>query len=66
MTPEFFRMDIDESEFKQHARDNYKIGTPIDSEAIKHPVWVLEAALMNHEAWCAIRAERINQQADLY
>ena len=53
MTPEFFRTDIVEAEFRQHARDNYKIGTPIDAEAIRHPAWVLEAATMNYEAWKA-------------
>jgi len=53
MTPEFFRHDIDEEEFKQHARDNYTVGTPIDAEGIRHPVWVLEAARMNYEVWDA-------------
>ena len=51
MMPDFFRTDINEDDFKQHARDNYKVGTPIDCEAFRHPVWVLEAALMNYEAW---------------
>jgi len=51
MTPEFFRTDIVEAEFRQHARDNYKLGAPIDCEAFRHPVWVLEAATMNYEAW---------------
>lgn len=51
MSPEFFRTDIDEQEFRTHARDHYKVGTPIDCEAFRHPVWVLEAATMNYEAW---------------
>ncbi len=56
MTPGFFRTDIDEEEFRQHARNNYQIGTPIDPEAIRHPVWVLEAATMNHEVWLEARS----------
>lgn len=53
MHPDFFKKpeDIIEAEFKAHARSNYKIGLPIDPDAIKHPVWVLEAATMNYEAW---------------
>jgi len=53
MTPDFFKTDIDEQEFRDHARNNYKVGTPIDAEAIRHPVWVHEAATMNYEAWTA-------------
>ena len=55
MTPEFFKTDVDEEEFRSHARDNYQIGTPIDPEAIRHPVWVSEAALMNYESWLLAR-----------
>ncbi len=58
MRPGFYRMDIDEDEFRNHARDSYEIGNPIDPTAIKHPVWVLEAALMNYEVWSQIREIR--------
>lgn len=51
MHPDFFRKDISEAEFQSHARSNYSVGTPIDPEGICHPVWVLEAARMNYEAW---------------
>jgi len=59
MGPGFFRTDIDEEEqeeFKLHARNNYQIGTPIDPEAIRHPIWVLEAATMNYEVWLEARS----------
>ena len=56
MTPGFFKTDIDEDEFKKHARDNYNIGTPIDPEDIRHQVWVLEAATMNYEVWLEARS----------
>ena len=53
MHPSFYKKpaDIIEEEFQLHARTNYKIGTPIDPEGIRHPVWVKEAAAMNYEAW---------------
>jgi hypothetical protein len=51
VNPDFFRYDINEAEFRQHARENYTIGKPIDPEAIRHPVWVHEAATMNYQEW---------------
>ena len=51
MHPDFYRTDIEEHEFQAHARINYSVGEPIDPTGIKHPVWVLEAARMNYEAW---------------
>ena len=56
MSPEFYRTDIDEDDFRDHARQHYEIGQPIDPEAIRHPVWVLEAAKMNYEYWSDYRA----------
>jgi hypothetical protein len=47
----FFRKDVDEAEFRAHARANYTVGQPIDPEGIRHPVWVHEAATMNLETW---------------
>lgn len=70
MRPEFFKTDIDEQQFRDHARENYELGQPIDPEAIKHPVWVLEAATMNHEMWLVLRdaanARRLNWEPGLY
>ena len=70
MRPEFYKTDIDEDEFRDHARDHYKIGDPIDPEAIRHPVWVLTAATMNHEVWLAHKtaadARRLDWEPGLY
>ena len=60
MRPGFYRMDIDEDEFRNHARENYEIGDPIDPEAIRHPVWVLEAAQMNYEIWSELSLAQRN------
>lgn len=37
----------DEAGFRQHARENYSVGTPIDN--VYHPVWRDEAKKMNKE-----------------
>lgn len=55
MQPEFFKTDINEQEFRDHARANYSPGKPIDPEGIRHPVWVHEAATMNLESWLLYR-----------
>ena len=40
--------DIEIQEFRQWARDNYKVNTPIE-DSIWHPHVVMECQLMNEE-----------------
>lgn len=62
MKPDFFKTDINEGEFRQHARNNYKVGEPIDPEGIRHPVWVHEAATMNLEVFKALQGMAVAQE----
>ncbi len=61
MSPEFFKTDIDEDAFREHARDHYEIGTVINPDGMFHPVWALEAATMNYERWLDYK-ENVNER----